>query len=292
MLMAGAVRTQMKRFGRYRCLSCSARHSPAALDAEIVSEYLSGKNPEALATQYHISVSAVLNRVHQAGATVRVVRYAWDARAFASIQTVDQAYWFGFLSADGSIKFRRQHQVAGFECNLQVGDISHLEKLRQFLQTTQPIRIVTNVHKKRERTYEHAQLRCANVQMASDLVQCGILGIKVGDPSPLHGMPEDLFRAYFRGYFDGDGHIGKHGKNQWWCHNICGPHQLVLSYLYSRCPAVTRHNAYRTSSIWKVQFGGTQIVSRICEWMYADSGPFLTRKRLLADQCRAQALAD
>lgn len=134
-------------------------------------------------------------------------KYNYNKSYFKNIHTENQAYWLGFLYADGCItRFYRNEKLKSMslEITLQSNDISHLEKFKKDLECDVPIR-----HKIVSGKYHADKLVINSTSMCRDLINlgctpCKSLTLSFPDTSilPLKFIPD-----FIRGYFDGDGGV-------------------------------------------------------------------------------------
>jgi hypothetical protein len=203
---------------------------------------------------------------------------------FRTLDSQLSLYWFGFLCADGSIAKKRYVEV-----NLALKDWGHLELLKQDIDYSKPVKKVEQFNKKRGKMEQWANLLIGSADMARDLARHGMLQIKKGNPDPLERLTDEQLRTFILGYFDGDGSIylvkyKDPKKPFYWRWYICCEHKTIPEYLLSRCPVVERYNARWSGTVWRTEYGGNQIVPRICEWLYEGQERYLTRKFDLASE--------
>lgn len=134
---------------------------------------------------------------------------------FNSIETPNQAYWLGFIYADGWISIKKakaglEGSHYEFAMELQRGDEYMLEELNNELggkhiikQIKKDFRIINN----REVTHtETSLLRVYSKEIVMGLMSNGIdLNKTKSDTFPI--VSDDLFPDFLRGYIDGDGCI-------------------------------------------------------------------------------------
>jgi len=201
---------------------------------------------------------------------------------FRTLDSQLSLYWFGFLCADGSISKKRYVEV-----NLALKDWDHLELLKKDLDYSKPIKKVEQFNKKRQKMERWANLLIGSAEMARDLRRHGLPEIKKGNPDPLERLTDEQLRAFILGYFDGDGsiyYVRPKNNSNWWKWYICCEHKAIPEYLLSRCPVVERYNAVWSGTTWRTEYGGNQIVPRICEWLYEGQERYLVRKFNLASE--------
>lgn len=128
---------------------------------------------------------------------INSVRFPRDSFAFHAINE-NSAYWLGFLCADGTVLKNNEIRIS-----LNVNDIKHIEKFKNFLKSNNTIS--TGIYGKEERAY----FSIRDNQLAKDLSYRGCINNKtyrLKFPNTLQ-VPEKYLSHFVRGYFDGDGSI-------------------------------------------------------------------------------------
>lgn len=138
---------------------------------------------------------------------------------FSNIQSENQAYWLGFITADGSVN----------KTSLQIGlasrDISHLEKFQKFVDTSNAIVTRQIGCGNNGKYYSASYLSIASKQIRQDLYRYGIVSDKSHkNINFLATIPDEYKAPYILGVFDGDGWFTK-TKNMNF--GICG-NQLFM----------------------------------------------------------------
>lgn len=206
--------------------------------------------------------------------------------AFESILDEKTAYWIGFIMADGClIDSNRRLSI-----NLQVRDISHLVKLKEFLEYDGKITIRKNRLGKKLRKnglkkyYKTASLRVSSKKICEDLNKWGIFARKSLVNKFPTNIPKEFMPHFLRGYIDGDG---------CWCSDntiyssmtltICGTKNFLwgVRHVFKNNNLVNKHNGTlkRPSKIFALTYGGNKQCKRIAEFLYRNSELFLERKR-------------
>lgn len=125
---------------------------------------------------------------HHYKATVKSTLYL---DIFDKIDTPEKAYWLGFIFADGYVSDRNVFEVA-----LAIKDLSHLQKLKQFLGISNPIKITT----------QSCRLYVTDKEFVRNLNKHGVVPRKsLVLTYPLIDATFD--KAFMMGYFDGDGSL-------------------------------------------------------------------------------------
>lgn len=127
-----------------------------------------------------------------------------NSHFFSEIHTEKEAYWLGFLYADGSVN-QVDHTL---EVSLKKQDASHLTKLKHAMDAHQSIsqkRIVLH-----GREYSAVRISIKDTQLVDDLVCHGCVQRKTFSIEMPQLESKELYRHFIRGYFDGDGSISMH----------------------------------------------------------------------------------
>lgn len=112
---------------------------------------------------------------------------------FSEIKTEEDAYWLGFIYADGYVS-----DGNNFELSLQKNDEEHLQKLRTYLELTTKISVDSF----------RCRLIYKNKTFVENLKNLGVVPRKsLILTFPYNKIPDELIKHFIRGYFDGDGSI-------------------------------------------------------------------------------------
>jgi len=128
----------------------------------------------------------------------------------------EMAYVLGFFAADGTMI---ENKRGGHYIELEIADRRLLYKIRHILGSNNKI-----TARKRNREWKIAyRLQIGSNVIFNDLLELGITPRK-SKTIELPNVPNEYFRDFVRGYFDGDGHIaaGRYWrvdreKYQWEC---------------------------------------------------------------------------
>ena len=173
---------------------------------EIIARYQGGETMTRIAQDYDVTRLAVRLQLikngivltpfdHHAAAT----QYTLNERYFDSVSTEEQAYWLGFLAADGYISVNRRYDAKSLVVNLAEGDIERLYALKEALDATHP---VFTYPKPRGQRAVRLSMR-SNI-LAAGLAQYGIVNRKTYTIRMPY-LDAALIPHFLRGYSDGDG---------------------------------------------------------------------------------------
>jgi hypothetical protein len=175
----------------------------------ICDDYLLGLSYNLLSEKYNICTWSIGNVLRKNNIKSRIRKHNCNEDYFEKIDSNEKAYWLGLLFADGYVRKRKQfngkHKQGGtVGISLKNGDEYLLEKLIIDLGSTYKL---TKQIKDEFLSYK---LEVNSSKMADDLINLGCIPNK----SLILMSPnlKDKFIPHFiRGYFDGDGSIGKYG---------------------------------------------------------------------------------
>lgn len=131
------------------------------------------------------------------------MKYSINEKFFEIIDSKEKAYWFGFLCADGCVR-----DDGVIEVSLQEGDCHHIEKFKNILSSSHPIkhRVINNKH-------DVVRFSFCSKKIANDLINNGCVPRKSLILSfPKNSINNGIMSHFIRGYFDGDGgvHYSEH----------------------------------------------------------------------------------
>lgn len=190
------------------------------------------------------------------------MRKTRNSFAFSEIASEQQAYWLGFLAADGSVKNRHALVVhlAGY-------DVEHLVRLRQFLVAEHVISTGKD---------GSVSFTVYDRQIASDLYH---LGVRTGEDRFVPAIP-GLERHYFRGLFDGDGYIGQSATNRLWQMTLGTDQALCEAFAEQvRLHTASKARVFFAGGVWRCTVGGQEEPRKLAAWLYQGATVFLPRKQ-------------
>ncbi len=197
--------------------------------------------------------------------------YSINEAAFDPPLTNEQAYWLGFLMADGCID---DDHVIGL--TLKQSDQAHIELFRDFLASTHPIRSY-----KRHGKYSESYLFVASARLCAALKRYGVTPRKSHTAS---APPELRENAHFwRGMVDGDGVLYVSGNTEYI--GLYGSWDITHQFAaYVRSLTDTKANVCASgSSIYAFRVGGRYAVA-VTAALYGVPGPALLRKQIIAHE--------
>lgn len=197
---------------------------------------------------------------------------------FQEIKTEEQAYWLGFIAADGSIVC----EGTILEISLQSRDYEHLVKFAKAIgYPEEHIKVFTD-----NKGYTKCRISVCSKKMCSDLAQYGIVPRKGFNLGFIENLDDSLIKHYLRGYFDGDGSISTNGKNRNGTAKYA-IHVIATKKFLKKMMELLKHELAITEiALQKRAQGlmyswnkvGIKQIMTVLNYMYRDSKVYLERK--------------
>lgn len=260
---------------------------------QVLKDYNTGLSTIKLAEKYKCGVATVEVNLRKLGCTFRNNReyrtkYHFNHDYFETIDTEHKAYWFGFLSADGNIRKKRNQYIVQFaSCDKEV-----IEGFIKDIEGDMPVIV-------EERGDGHSpcyRVILTSEKMYKDLERHGCIprkSLTLQFPS-LDDVPEHLMHHYLRGFFDGDGSVFILNK-KWVKTPISNPtisyhHTLGVSLNGTKefLEGASKYLDFKTvSKVTNRPLTNTYLcitstierVKNIYEYMYKDATVYLPRKK-------------
>lgn len=244
----------------------------------IVARYEAGDTVQALARIYGRDFSTMRANLIRWGAKMRrrgpPRTVALNESYFDAVDTPEKAYWLGFILADGSARdsSSRKHG-ATLRINLAADEGRHLRELRKALGSDAEVK-----------TGHHGESVYVDFHSARLVAALGRLEV-VPNKTGRHGTPDipgELLADMYRGYWDGDGWIGKEMVG------VTGSPRFIADLEAWVCRSTGHTPSFRryTPAVVEVRYGGRRKAAEVAAAMYEDGQPVLDRKctayRLLA----------
>lgn len=206
-------------------------------------------------------------------------KHTLNKHFFDVINTEEKAYWLGFIYADGYITKSNNNDKSAnrLRINISSKDKILLEQFLQDIEATSS-NITDYIPRK---TYSTNQMSCISInsiELCNALISHGCTEKKtltLSFPSSIH---ENLIHHFIRGYFDGDGTIGKEQLG------IIGNHCFLINLqqiLVQECNLkITKLYEYKHKApgMYDLKYGGRIQLTRIYQYLYKDATRFLSRK--------------
>lgn len=204
-------------------------------------------------------------------------KYTYNTEYFKNIQSEEQAYWLGFICADGYLN--KRGNTVGI-C-LSYKDRDHLEKFKRSIKYT------GNIFDRESRYNEHykftkkSTIEIYSTKLSKDLNSLGL------DYDKSHSLksvqvPKELIHHFIRGYFDGDGCVFEYSSKstQYNCgFTFVGTKDFldfINSCLPEKCKTLILDK--RTKCTYTLYLASMKRFLIIKEYLYEDATVYLDRK--------------
>jgi len=195
--------------------------------------------------------------------------------------TEESCYWAGFLAADGNVDSKGRIRLM-----LKYDDILHLEKFKDYLQSTHTVSSNTT-------TYNRCSFEFTDKNM------CEILDLNfniVPEKSLIMKFPSFInpstMRHFLRGYFDGDGSICESFSNRnsttatlytTFCSGSFDFIKFIFEHLTKIIGTQGHLQNFGTGRKWQIKYNTNDSIS-LLNYLYKDSKVYLDRKYSLYNQ--------
>lgn len=247
---------------------------------DVVNYYKSGLSIRDISLVTRIPLSQVLRLLNtDSHITVKTVfdyrkklrKYSIDESMFRNIDTVNKAYFLGFLYADGNVH-SRYYQV---KLKLQKKDKQILEDIKSAFGFQQNLLESLGDYKRQDQSI----LVISNKVIHSDLIRHGVRPNKTFKLSFPFWLDKELYSHFVRGYFDGDGCISYDKKRGATTMSICGTEHMCddLKIVFREHLGI-RSSVSTDRNIFRVRVRRYKDVEAFQHWIYHEADLKLDRK--------------
>lgn len=240
----------------------------------LLNDFNSGIPIYKLVNKYGFNKNVLAKIINDNGDNTTPISF--NNKVFSKIETEEQAYWLGFLYADGYISLNNND----VELSLKLLDAEHLNKFKKFLTSSSRIRL------------DFKTPRCrfcvSNAEFKEDLIKLGCFPQKslfLTFPST-NILQEKLYPAFIRGYFDGDGclsHTYSDTKKKRFtvCTSFIGTKEFCksLENILNKKEIYFSwyHNKNHADNIWSIKCNKKCSV-KLLNYLYENANIYLERK--------------
>ena len=253
--------------------------------SEIKEKVEKGVDYQNICEEYNISMTSLLNRItnQKWERARRRNKYTFNETYFDDIQTEHQAYWLGFIYADGYILSKRnrpdkERESQSFGFSIAEKDNELFLKFKEDLQANNPV----HYYKNNNIEFKNPQ-KCGRILLTSQhtvdmLKKYGVVENKTfflkAPPIPNHLIP-----AFIRGYSDGDGSVFI-DKNNHYGWTMVGTKELLTFFqqFLNTNVKLSQRFPERENNNYTLKYGGRQQVPKLLDIIYKDATIFLQRK--------------
>lgn len=243
-------------------------------DRNVMRLATQGLTNRQIAAQLNIGKSTVQKIIQQNRLNNNDHYYKFNENFFESIDTEQQAYWLGFLFADGCVTGR------SICLELALRDRLHVENFCKAIQ-------YNDAHYYyRPDNIQSIRVVIGSKKMVSDLAKFGCVpnkSLTIRFPRE-NVIPNNLIHHFMRGYFDGNGCINI-PTNEYLRSSFSlvsnihflEEYQTILNKGIQKDTVVKIQNTHN-SGIGVITLGGNQQVIKIFNYLYKDATIYLERK--------------
>lgn len=246
------------------------------LMAEIILKYKNGEDIWQLSKKYEVYGNTIRYWLRCRGIQLRgnitspQQLYTYNRNYFDHIDTEGKAYFLGMMYADGCVSTKNISILA-----LHKDDIDVIEKFCVELESDLPIKRYKNIKRR-----NMAILSICSTQLSQDLIKQGCMVAKTFKLKFPKKLDDDLKHHFIRGYFDGDGCVGKyHYKHDYYIWNILGTHQFTTGCREFMDTQLKLGGCiYKKATVWALAFASKRDVFKIIKWLYDGATIYMDRK--------------
>lgn len=198
---------------------------------------------------------------------------------FDTIDTEAKAYLLGFITADGSVHYRKRKSDKGIlRLEIQIRDIEIINLLKQELNSGSKI-----TYSKRDKK-ETVILSISSDKIVKSLAKYGVVPNKTYSLDSIYKdfNNKELLRHYLRGLIDGDGCITSIKNGQQWLLYFCTYSKaMALDFKDTTNKLVglsSNNKVYDCKTSYRAAWNKREDVYKICKFLYTDCNYYLTRK--------------
>lgn len=202
-------------------------------------------------------------------------KYKYNTNAFDKIETEEDAYWLGFILADGYVAAEGQQPL--LQIKLANRDKSHLVKFISYMgyETTDVIKDCYGGAYTKDNLCNVVKIK--NKQIVNNLHKYNLNGAKSGKECPYSFEDDHLTIAYIRGIFDGDGYISQYDKRI----GIVGSYETcsyVKNFIEKKLNTTIPNNILEHGKIFRINFTSEENANNVLNLLYNNASIYLDRK--------------
>lgn len=266
-------------------MSIPVNKTSQEIESQIL-KVLGTKPVKHIAKDFRISIPTVYRIARDYNINPTYTTHSFNRAYFDDVQTEHQAYWLGFIMADGTIC--KPGKTQAYNCRLQINisakDIELLEAFKQDIEALD-IKINTYTPKNTYSTNPMSKLVINSKQICLSLKRYGIDSNKTGNEC-IPNIPQHLMSHFIRGYFDGDGCITNDIKptisftcaNKSFLYDLKKILQQEIGLLSKANPIPSGLQNGREKHSFQISFGGIVDVLNFYNYIYKDATIYLLRK--------------
>ena len=245
-----------------------------------LEEYMSSRiSLRDLAKKYKMNRGTLSGFFLGRGVDIYSKKSAVNNYVFEKIETEEQAYWLGFLYADGCVS--HYNSSKRIELALQEQDYEHLVKFSRFVDYGGEIK-----YRKNQAAY---RICFGSTKMYNDLVRLGCVENKslILKYPGIDVISYELQRHFIRGYFDGDGCLSLTMRKDYTYRktiSILGTYEFLYGLVHLGLPFEVKNKCIKKcrdndSNNYFIRFNKDDS-AKFLDFIYKDATVYLDRKYL------------
>lgn len=254
----------------------------------VIQDYLSGLSADVLGERYGLSNVAIRNYLRKHGVKLRDSHdsiydssrqspYHFNEHWLDELDCAEKFYFLGFFAADGN-NSKKYNEI---RIKLQTGDLELLEKFKLLLESDRPIYNVYQKASKNKKEEFSVNFRLNSKYFCQRLEDLGLPERKTYILCLPDYIPDEYFRDYIRGLFDGDGNISVSYKGKArGMSSIAGNPKLLLQ-IKEKLEKILPINiiySQKNENCGYIKINRQEDLKIFLDWMYKDSCLYMERK--------------
>jgi len=201
-------------------------------------------------------------------------RYSRNEDLLEKIDTPEKAYFLGWIASDGNLI----ENIYSIRLTIQDRDRGVLDLFSKMFETEKPLQFVERGKPHHKDQY---RFQLNSKKLYYDLIQHGVHPNKTSTVYLPDTLPDNLFKYYLRGYFEGDGHLKPRKKGESASFSIACKSENMLKQLQDKVLQLSGLELfikmYKTE-VFYLGCGGTRKTLKLMSWIYSDF-PHLSLER-------------
>ena len=251
-------------------------------EIEFIKENYKNMTNKAIAEKLGRTKTAVDIKINKLG--LKKGKYFYDVDYFKEINSIDKAYWLGFIYADGYISVSQVGYGKEFAIELQDTDYKHLKKFNKSINGNIEVKRFKRKCNLNQKVYNSCSIRIYSKEFVDNLISQGI----TSDKSSNVKLPvlEDKYMSHFiRGYFDGDGCITSYKASGYdryktsfiGTYNFLQSINDIINNKYN-IYIPTLHKRKAEHEVYSLEYSSCKRSKILYEYMYNEATIYLNRK--------------
>jgi intein-encoded DNA endonuclease-like protein len=219
-----------------------------------------------------------------------VASFVEDHNFFSTIDSEIKAYLLGFFAADGHIEKRSDYDSYTLRVGVSMQDVHIIMLFNSFITNNKS---AINVNK-----HNYASVAITSKQIGEDLLKLGFDSNKTKTWKNIPKLPNELYRHFIRGFFDGDGSVslntrksgnrisGFNRRATFTCYNkdileqISKLTNIEFNYrLHKGGKTTVRGSDTIFENCWVAEIWDFEKLRKLHEYLYKDVNYFYLRKK-------------